>query len=93
MKWRGRKTPTTNSLRDGLILYDQRKGWRGPITNIFLNKNWKETVNKINLDKTLKWEVAQVLDVQEYTSKIKLLSFSNMFRSLVSLLFLILNKS
>ena len=62
------------SLRYGIEEYDKRKGWRGPITNIFLNKNWKETVNKINLDKTLKWEVAQVLDVQEYTSKIKLLN-------------------
>ena len=23
----------TNSLRNGLILYDQRKGWRGPLTS------------------------------------------------------------
>ena len=27
----------TESLRNGLIAYDRRKGWRGPITNIKYN--------------------------------------------------------
>ena len=29
----------TTSLRDGLILYDKRKGWRGPLTNKIYKKN------------------------------------------------------
>ena len=30
----------TESLRDGLIEYDKRKGWRGPIKNVKLDKKW-----------------------------------------------------
>ena len=60
-----------NSLRYGIEEYDKRKGWRGPIANIFFDKNWKEILEKINLDKTLGWKVAQVLNVSGYTSEIK----------------------
>ena len=39
----------TESLRNGLIDYDQRKGWRGPITNIKYSDNWhKDIYKKIN---------------------------------------------
>ena len=34
----------TQSLRNGLISYDRRKGWRGPLKNIKYSKNW---INKI----------------------------------------------
>jgi len=60
-----------NSLRYGIEEYDKRKGWRGPIANIFFDKNWKEILEKINLDKTLGWKVAQVLNVNGYASEIK----------------------
>ena len=63
-----------NSLRYGIEEYDKRKGWRGPITNIFFDENWKETLKKIDLDKTLGWKVAQVLNVDGYTSKIKFIN-------------------
>ena len=61
-----------NSLRYGIEEYDKRKGWRGPIANIFFDKNWEETLKKIELDKTLGWEVAQVLNVDTYASEVKL---------------------
>ena len=53
--------------------YDKRRGWRGPITNIFENKNWENKIKNIKLDKTLKWEIAQVTDVQDNVSEIKLI--------------------
>ena len=31
------QTIATKSLRDGLIAYDKRKGWRGPLTNRIYN--------------------------------------------------------
>ena len=38
-------------LRDGIEIYDKRKGWRGPIKNINLsNRNWKVSI-KNNLEK------------------------------------------
>ena len=63
-----------NALRFGIESYDKRHGWRGPITNIFRNRDWKNTIKKINIDKTLSWEVAEVLEVNDYESAIKLIS-------------------
>tara|TARA_B100000029_G_scaffold248641_1_gene245410 strand:+ start:1491 stop:3845 length:2355 start_codon:yes stop_codon:yes gene_type:complete len=63
-----------NSLRYGIEEYDKRKGWRGPITNIYSNKNWKDTLKKINLDKTLGWEVVKVLNISENFSEIKFIN-------------------
>ncbi len=59
-----------NSLRYGIEEYDKRKGWRGPIANIFVNNNWKEILKKINLDKTLNWKIARVLSVDGLSSEI-----------------------
>ncbi len=48
-------------LRDGIEIYDKRKGWRGPIKNINLsNRNWKGSI-KNNLEKKIGWEIARVL--------------------------------
>ena len=44
----------TNSLRNGLISYDQRKGWRGPLTNKIYNSNWNKDLKKYNLEKLIK---------------------------------------
>ena len=62
-----------NALRLGIESYDKRRGWRGPITNIFENKNWENKIKNIKLDKTLKWEIAQVTNVQDNVSEIKLI--------------------
>jgi len=62
-----------NALRSGIESYDKRRGWRGPITNIFENKNWENKIKNIKLDKTLKWEIAQVTNVQDNVSEIKLI--------------------
>ena len=62
-----------DALRSGIESYDKRRGWRGPITNIFENKNWENKIKNIKLDKTLKWEIAQVTNVQDNVSEIKLL--------------------
>ncbi len=63
-----------NSLRYGIEEFDKRKGWRGPIANILTNDNWRQILEKINLDKTLKWEIAQVLQVNGYTAEIQLIN-------------------
>ena len=60
-----------DSLRYGIEEYDKRKGWRGPITNIFFDENWKKTLKKINIDKTLEWKVAKILSINDYTSRVE----------------------
>jgi penicillin-binding protein 1A len=51
-----------NALRAGLVRYDRRHGWRGPISHIDVSGNWKDTLaaveNQSGIDS---WRVAVVL--------------------------------
>ena len=53
----------TDSLRKGLIKYDRRKGWRGPLTNKKYNEKWFEDLDKHNIENSIKWELAIVKKV------------------------------
>ena len=53
------------SLRKGIEDYDVRRGWRGPITNKFKNKNWKNKILEYKLDPTLKWSIVEILSINE----------------------------
>ncbi len=59
------------SLRKGIEDYDRRHGWRGPITNKIKNKNWKNILDKFKLDPTLKWEFAEIIEVNNLQLKFK----------------------
>ena len=61
----------TNSLREGLIAYDQRNGWRGPLTNITYTKNWKKNIKKFKLENSLNWEIAIVRDINKFETVIE----------------------
>ena len=41
----------SDSLRKGLLEYDKRKGWRGPLDNRN-NKDWYKNLEKFSLEKT-----------------------------------------
>ena len=62
----------TNSLREGLINYDKRKGWRGPITNIKKKKNWKKDIKKFQLENSLGWKIAKVNKINKFFTEIEL---------------------
>ena len=51
------------SLRKGIEQYDKRHGWRGPITNKLKDKNWESKLEKYKLDPTLKWELAEITEI------------------------------
>ena len=62
----------TTSLRNGLIAYDRRKGWRGPISNIDYSKNWYENIDKkFKLEKSLGWEIAIIKEINKFSSIIE----------------------
>ncbi len=63
-----------NALRFGIESYDKRHGWRGPITNTSRDVNWKKIVNNLPIDETLNWKIAEVLNVSEYESKIRIIN-------------------
>ncbi|MDC3088119.1 PBP1A family penicillin-binding protein [Candidatus Pelagibacter sp.] len=60
-----------SSLRNGLISYDKRKGWRGPITNKVHNDNWYKNLDKYELEKSIYWEIAIVKEVNQFTTIIE----------------------
>mgnify|MGYP003323015060 CR=1 FL=1 len=63
-----------NALRSGIESYDKRQGWRGPISNLYKDTNWQNKVNNLKIDKTLNWEIAQIIRVEKYLTEIKILN-------------------
>jgi len=62
----------TNSLREGLVAYDQRKGWRGSLINLTYNKNWPEKIKKkYILENSIGWKLAIVKNIDQFETKIE----------------------
>ena len=61
----------TNSLRDGLLAYDKRKGWRGPIMNKKYLSNWSKGLKKYQLEKSIGWEIAIVKKINQFSAIIE----------------------
>ena len=62
----------TSSLRNGLIEYDRRKGWRGPLLNIKrYKKNWKKDLKRFKLEKSIDWNLAIVKKVNSFFAEIE----------------------
>ncbi|MDC3166852.1 PBP1A family penicillin-binding protein [Candidatus Pelagibacter sp.] len=61
----------TNSLRNGLISYDQRKGWRGPLTSKSYNSNWNKDLKKFDLEKSIDWSLAIVKKINKFSAEIE----------------------
>ena len=62
----------TESLRNGLIDYDQRKGWRGPIKNMKNDDNWHNNLDKeLKLENSINWEIAIVKEIGQFQTKIE----------------------
>ena len=65
----------TEALRNGLVSYDQRKGWRGPITNLEYNENWHKNVDKkYKLENSINWKIAIVKEISQFHAKIETLN-------------------
>ena len=52
------------SLRKGIEDYDRRRGWKGPTTNKLNNKNWKKKIQQFKLDPTLKWNMVEIISLE-----------------------------
>ena len=62
----------TESLRNGLIAYDQRKGWRGSILNIKYNKDWSKNIDKkYLLENSIDWKIAIVKKIKKFETVIE----------------------
>ena len=61
----------TESLREGLISYDKRKGWRGPILNKKSINSWTDKVEKFKLEKSIDWSLAIVTKIEKFSLEIE----------------------
>ncbi|MFZ9995214.1 MAG: penicillin-binding protein 1A [Pelagibacteraceae bacterium] len=61
------------ALRSGIEAYDRRHGWRGPILNKKKDTNWEQKIKGINLDKSLNWQIAEILQINNYGLNFKIL--------------------
>ena len=65
------------ALRDGLIAYDRRHGWRGPLARIEVGGNWQARLARLPAPPALApWLLALVLQVEEGQARIGLLDGS-----------------
>ena len=56
---------STLALREGLLGYDRRKGWRGPLINKKYSKNWFKGLDKFRLEKSINWKLGIVKKVND----------------------------
>jgi penicillin-binding protein 1A len=61
----------TETLRNGLISYDKRKGWRGALTNKNYSKNWNDNLEKFNLENSINWELAIIKKLNKFSAEIE----------------------
>jgi len=59
------------SLRDGLISYDKRKGWRGPLLREKKITNWKEELDNFKLEKSINWNLAIIKKIGKFSIEIE----------------------
>ena len=61
----------TTALRNGLMNYDKRKGWRGPLTNKKNNKEWFKNLDNYELEKSINWELAIVKKINKFSIEVE----------------------
>jgi penicillin-binding protein 1A len=61
----------TKSLREGLIDYDKRQGWRGPLLNGQNLDNWKDKLDNLRLEKSTNWNLAIVKKIDKFSIEIE----------------------
>jgi penicillin-binding protein 1A len=61
----------TQTLREGLISYDKRKGWRGALTNKIYSENWENELEKFDLENSINWQLAIVKQLNKFSAEIE----------------------
>jgi len=61
----------TQSLRDGLISYDKRRGWRGPVQKKKNINNWTSGLENFRLEKSINWDLAIIKKIDKFKVEIE----------------------
>ena len=62
----------SQALREGLVKYDKRKGWRGPLLNKNISENWNTNLEKFRLEKSINWNLAIVKKIKKFSLEIEI---------------------
>jgi len=62
---------STKALRKGLLEYDKRKGWRGPLLNKKNLVNWNKDLKKFSIEKSIGWDLAIVKKIEKFHVEIE----------------------
>jgi penicillin-binding protein 1A len=57
----------SESLRQGLIEYDKRKGWRGPLINFKKLEKWNQKIDEYKLEKSINWNLAIIKKINKFS--------------------------
>ena len=61
----------TQSLRKGLIEYDKRKGWRGPLLNKDYTEEWSKNLKEFDLERSIDWKLAIVKNLNQFSAEVE----------------------
>ena len=53
-------------LRDGLITYDKRRGWRGALANTKYKTDWYKKFSDLKLERSIGWELAIIKKIDKF---------------------------
>ncbi len=62
------------ALFDGLVEYDRRHGWRGPITNIDVSGDWQQRLREVETPADIPWDRAVVLATDANEARLGLMN-------------------
>ena len=61
----------TESLRSGLIEFDKKKGWRGPLLNKKYNSKWFSNLDEYKLEKSIGWKLSVIKKINRFSVDIE----------------------
>jgi len=61
----------TKSLRDGLVSYDKRRGWRGAVLKKKNINNWTNELKNLRLEKSINWDLAVIKKIDKFSVEIE----------------------
>ena len=67
----------TKSLRNGLISFDKKKGWRGPLLNKKYNQDWKKNLENFKLEASIGWKLSIVTKINRFSAEIETIDGNN----------------
>ncbi len=61
----------TLSLRHGLVDFDKKKGWRGPLLNKDYNSKWSKNLDNFKLEKSIGWKLSIIYKINRFSVEIE----------------------